>query len=254
VLRVLTPGKSGRLYPLLLQFGGDRADVQSILHFHPEPPMNVTSTSSSTYVEPSPMIQTGSGATPPACNDQGGEGGRVHHGHRGGGLGHALEQALQSLGLSAPASSAGSSSASSSSAAGDDGDGHGDNAGASNIKADMRQFMHALFQAVKGEGGATAGAAAGSTSAGDQKTDFASGLSALVAQVSNGSAPSDLQSAFNALAADLQPGGGVSGAAASGAGAASLTLQSLLTKMQSNLGYGPASASATTGNLVSTNA
>ena len=166
----------------------------------------------------------------------------------------ALMQALQSLGLSAPAQAAAAATASSGQSQGStDGDADSDEAGAlGNVKGDMRQFMHALFQAVKSEGGS------GNTTSGSQATDrrenFSDGLAALISQVGGGSAPSALQDAFAKLMTDLQS---TNVAAASSIDASAdatkpqITLQALLTQLQQAVGYGVASA-APGGNVVST--
>jgi hypothetical protein len=81
----------------------------------------------------------------------------------------------------------------------------------------------------------------------------------LISQVSNGTAPSDLQSAFDKVAADLTQSGSSSAnitAASSGSASSSssATLQALLTQLQQNLGYGTSSSSAAIGNLLTTQA
>jgi hypothetical protein len=236
--------------------------------------VNVSDLSSSLYVAPPTSLQPQSaaagvsGANDP---DHDGDAGRVHHHgghhHGGGRVGGALMQALQSLGVSMPqanGSATGSSSASNNDGDADDGNG-GQSNGAGSIKGDLRSFMHALFQAVRSEStGASNGSADSSSGAGsDPKAGFSNGLATLIAQVGNGSAPSDLQSAFDQLMSDLGRGNttaavagasGTSAAADSAGSAASVSLMQLLTQMQQNLGYGPASASASTGNLVGTSA
>jgi len=167
-------------------------------------------------------------------------------------------QALQSLGLS-PGQADASAQTGSSDPDGDDST-HAAGSADASIKGDIRSFMHALFQAVRSESSNTSdgGAAASGTSAGsDPKAGLASGLSALITRVGNGSASSDLRSAFDKLASDLQAVQGAapagSDAATAGAdGAPSVTLLQLLTQMQQNLGYGPHSAASATGNLVGT--
>jgi hypothetical protein len=181
--------------------------------------------------------------------DNDGDAGRVHHhGHGGGQMRQAMMQALQSLGLSMPQQSASGATGSSSDR---DGDGDGGNSGAGKVKHDMRQFMHALFQAVKGENGA--GANESQTGASGTSNSFSAGLSALISQVSNGSAPAPLQDAFNSLAADLQ--GGTNAATNGSTGTPSVTLQNVLSQLQLNLGYGSgASGAASTGNVISAQA
>jgi cytoskeletal protein RodZ len=130
----------------------------------------------------------------------------------------------------------------------------------------MRQFMQALFQAVKSESASSSTSTNGTstTSSADPKTSFASSLSALISQVGNGQAPADLQSAFSKLATDLQGTSGSSTSSTSGtttSGAttsqSAFTLQTLLSQMQQNLGYGASGSSTSSsasslGNLVST--
>ncbi|HTP71176.1 MAG TPA: hypothetical protein VML58_03075 [Burkholderiaceae bacterium] len=227
--------------------------------------MNVTdATSTNVFVTPSTalQVQPAATATSNACGD--GDGNRVHHhGHHRGGMGGALMQALKGLGLTAADGSAQTASSD------HDGDDAGSAAGTAHasIKGDIRSFMHALFQAVRSESsgasdGSTAAVGAATTGAGagsDPQAGFASGLSALITQVGNGSAPSDLQSAFDKLASDLQAVKGAAPASsaagtADASSAPSATLLQLLTQMQQNLGYGPRTASTATGNLVGTSA
>ena len=152
--------------------------------------MHITTSTSTGAIAPAATTDTGvaaAAATTPVAdatestNERSGK----SHGHRAhGGHGHlrqALNQALQNLGLTG---------------AQDKQDGGG------NVKHDMAQFMHALFQAVKGEP-SSAPEAAGTTSA-DPKGSFAAGLSALITQAGSGTAPKALQDAFDKLAADFQ--------------------------------------------------
>lgn len=218
--------------------------------------MNITGTSSGVLPIMQPQgVQPAqvNGASDPDGDGDGG--GRVHKSHGGGGhMRQALTQALQSLGLSMPQGASGAASSSQASGAADGDDDSGDStSAASALKHDMRQFMHALFQAVKG-GTSIDPSAAGSGSA-DPKAGFAAGLSALISQASSGSAPADLQSAFSKLASDLQQANptAVDAAAAAGAAGATVqpTLQALLTNLQQDLGYGNSSTSAI-GNSIST--
>jgi len=227
--------------------------------------VNVSATSSNPLDNLSSLLQTGPardcGGGPAQQGD--GQPHRVQHGHhRGGGMGHALTQALQDLGLSVPSNGGATSSAASNS-----GDGDRDDGSAGTVRSDMRQFMHALFDAVRGQA-STGHADASTSAAGDAhgKPDFSNGLSALITQVGNGSAPSSLQSAFDKLVADLQAGGTApasnatdtatsDGSTSSNASAASsITLQQLLTQMQQEFGYGRTSSTVTSGAVVSTNA
>jgi hypothetical protein len=220
--------------------------------------MNISGLGNS--VMPAASVLGTSGVNPAASGDSQGDGGRVHHGHHGhhgGGMRQAVLQALQSLGVSATSSSGAASSS--------DPDGDGDAAPAGTaatggLKHDLRQFMQALFQAVRSEASpgaastdATATSAAPAT--GGPRADFTSGLSALISQVSAGSAPSDLQSAFDKLASDLQPSSAAGSADAGVSSATSLTLQKLLETLQQGLGYGASTAStASVGNIVSQSA
>ena len=228
----------------------------------PRPIMNITATSS--YVPP---LQGTSGVQPAsigaAADADGGAGDakHVHKSHGGGGqMRQALAQALQSPGLAMPQSAGGSTPANAASGSTDaDGDSDSSTSATGGVKQDMRQFMHALFQAVKGE--TAAGASSSGSAPTDPKTGFAAGLSALISQVSAGSAPSELQSAFSKLTSDLPPTGAAastaatagSTAASGGAASAQATLQALLSSLQQNLGYG-SSATSAIGNLVSTQA
>ena len=179
---------------------------------------------------------------------------RVHHRHGGGHMHQAMEQALQSLGLSPTQSTAanGSTDASSTGSTNDANDTSVSATG--NIKQDEHQLMHALFEAVKGQDGAAATSAASTTSSAagaTQGSGFSSGLASLVTQVSNGSAPSGLQDAFNKLVSDMQSTGA---ATAANAAASSATLQGFLTQLQQNLGYGATASGSAAGSVVSTQA
>jgi hypothetical protein len=200
-----------------------------------------TSTAALASLQPSVPV-----SAPADADGSVGQAVQSHHHHGGGRMGHAVMEALQSLGVSLPQQ--GDNSTASSSNGNTDTDGDGDSAaqGSGSIRKDMHDFMHALFQAVRSES-SDASSAPGSAAGG---SNFASGLSAVVSQVSNGSAPSDLQSAFNQLASDLQSAGATS-SGNTGGSASSLTLQNFLSQLQSNLGYADAGAGASTGNIVS---
>ncbi|HWK84991.1 MAG TPA: hypothetical protein VNS61_14765 [Caldimonas sp.] len=173
-------------------------------------------------------------------------GGHAHRAHGGGHMRQAVMQALQSLGLTPP-QDASSSSASTSTGAGSDPS--GSTSATTGVKQDMRQFMHALFEAVKSENASGGTASPGSS---DPKASFADGLSSLISQVSNGTAPADLQSAFSKLASDLQPAAATTpatGSTSAAAGNAQATLQAFLTNLQQDLGYAGSNASAV-GNLL----
>jgi len=97
----------------------------------------------------------------------------------------------------------------------DDNDDDDQRPAASGIQSDIRQFMHALFQAVRGQGtdaGASTDANANSNASSTEhsrghKGHFGAGLASLISQVSNGSAPAALQSAFDKLVTDIQAAG-----------------------------------------------
>lgn len=245
--------------------------------------MNISSISSTysalgTSAVSAPQV---SGDMPPPPDDDSGQVHRRHggHGHGQGGsqMMQAVAQALQSLGLSLPdkteatdgatavsatdaassATSATTSSATASTASSATGD----------IRKDMHDFMHALFEAVKADSSADNGSSSGSSGDsgqgnGDPRANFASGLAALVTQAANGNAPSELQSAFAKLQADLTGSSGTdtgssdstaTASTTSGSGsAAQATLQALLTQLQQNLGYGSSASLAATGNVIST--
>ena len=76
----------------------------------------------------------------------------------------------------------------------------------------------------------------------------------MISQVSNGSAPSDLQSAFTQLASDFSSGASTgSSAPTSGDTSSPATLQAFLTQLQQTLGYASSGNSATaTGALLTT--
>ena len=154
--------------------------------------MNITASSSTSAT--GIVATTDTGLSPPAATtpvadttDSANEAGAKSHGHHAhGGHGHlrqALTLALQALGLTGVQGRGG------------DRDGDDDRGGAGNVKHDIAQFMHALFQAVK-SGPPSTPDATGATSA-DPKGSFAAGLSALITQASSGSAPKALQDAFD---------------------------------------------------------
>ncbi len=171
----------------------------------------------------------------------------------------ALMQALQSMGLTMPQGGATSGSSASASASGNAST-SGTSSTAANVKDDLHQFMHALFQAVKGEGASNPikTDSSSASSSGDPQSSFAAGLSALIAQVGSGTAPAGLQDAFSKLAADLQgsTSSSATGTAAAATGSSASTqpsLQTLLTTLQQDLGYGSSSTLAL-GNTVSAQA
>jgi hypothetical protein len=248
------------------------------------------------------------------------DGARVRHGHghgdsRGqGSLQSALMQALQSLGLTGSGATSTTTPTTSTAAAGTSATSTTTPAAsppaavpgttvsaADTLKADIRSFMHALFQAVRAaqpaapststaatsESTAAASASTGTTPVvtGSEATpapgmsaanitininigtqsgygghsrfgehqgrrmQFAGGLGAVISQVSNNQAPTQLQDAFAKVLADLQPAAPASGTGGSATGT-SVTLQALLTQLQQNLGYGAAGSASPVGNSV----
>ena len=175
--------------------------------------MNISSLSASCVAASTATSSTSavSSTGTDAVSDSSGSASHHHHVHRGGGghLRNAVSEALQSADPSAATSTA--------------------------SKQDTGDFMHALFEAVKAESPSSAGGAPS-----DAKAGFASGLSALITDLGNGSAPADLQDAFSKVAP----------------GAAPAALQSFLSALQQNLGYGHStgSAGAAAGNTISTQA
>lgn len=168
--------------------------------------MSITSISNSFVTPAVSNLQPSSGAVNGADPDGDGDthaAGHTHRGHGGGHMRTAITDALQSIGLTLPTSATSAANTTSSSG---DSTGSAGSSGASKVKSDLREFMHQLFEAVKGESATTAPASssAGST-AGDPQPGFASGLAALIGQVSNGTAPAALQSAFAQLSSDLSP-------------------------------------------------
>jgi hypothetical protein len=125
--------------------------------------------------------------------------------------------------------------------------------------------MHALFEDVRAENllAPSSGSVSASSTPG---SSFASGLAALVSQVQSGSAPANLQRAFDALVANLSQAGTQSASAAvsasTAAPASTLNTQALLVQFLTNLqtdlglGYGGSTGapaqSATSGVMVNT--
>jgi hypothetical protein len=107
------------------------------------------------------------------------------------------------------------------------------------IAGDVRHLMHALFEDVRAENllAPSSGSASASPTPG---SSFAPGLAALISQVQSGSAPANLQRAFDSLVANLSQAGTQSASAA--APASTLNTQALLmqflTNLQTDLGLG----------------
>jgi hypothetical protein len=161
-------------------------------------------------------------------------------GSKSGGMSQALAQALQSVGLisAPPAANAKKAASTNSTAKVDKATTSANSTGS--VKDDVRNFMHALFQAVKSEG-ATSDAGSSSAST-DPKANLSSGLSALISKVSSGAAPASLQAAFDKLALDAPKNSAPSVPTAK--------LQDLLSQFQQNLGYGNSGSSQAMSNFV----
>lgn len=223
--------------------------------------MSISSVSSS-YVSPLSSIQStssGNAVGSSADPDGDGDGGRPHRAHRGGGhMQQAMAQAFQSLGLSLPQND--STKPSAAGATDSDADSDGSTSGVSNVRQDMHQFTHALFQAVKADSSSAAPTSTQNTSGNGQagpsdgQNGFAAGLSSLISQVASGNAPAALQDAFTKLTSDLQSGGGTTSSSTTSASGNSsqATLQAFLNKLQENLGYGSSSSSSAAGAILST--
>lgn len=159
-----------------------------------------------------------------------GDSGKSHGHHAHGGHGHvrqALMQALDGMGLDGVQGN----------------DGHG----AGNLKHDIAQFMHTLFQAVKDEASSSTSATTGGPRAG-----FGAGLSALITDASQGKAPAALQSAFDRLAADLKLGSATPAAATSGMVSASVPAASDPISTSSTADDGVSTATTTTATTTAT--
>lgn len=174
---------------------------------------------------------------------------RAHRHHRAGHMHEAVQQALSSLGLKAADPTGKPMSAG---ASAQDGDADDQSGGGTSLRQDMHDFMHALFQAVKSEAKSVS-----NSGASDAGSPFGSGLNTLITDVSNGNAPSNLQSAFNKLVSDAQANSNPAGSSANSGTTtdtqAQITLQEFLTKLQSNLGYG-ATGSTASGSILSATA
>lgn len=173
--------------------------------------------------------------------------------HAGGGnpILQALAQALEFLGLSLSASAPAPN--------------HEISSEERTIAGDVRHLMHALFEDVRAENllATSSGSASASSTPG---SSFTSGVAALISQVQSGSAPANLQRAFDALVANLSQVGTQSASAAASdstaAAASTLNTQALLVQFLTNLqtdlglGYGGSTGtpaqSATSGVMVNT--
>lgn len=194
---------------------------------------------------------------------------RGGHHHGGGEVGRALAQALQSLGLNLnPSPSSNSANAGTDA----DGDSDGSTANHGQIQSDMRHFLHALFDAVRSDSSSSTGGASSTAtgSNGNPASSFSSGLASLISQVGSGNAPAGLQKAFDQLAADLQGTGATSSASSTTTGSTTadtgssstttssssnnaVTLQALLTAMQSQFNtYGQSQPSSSSSGLLAT--
>jgi hypothetical protein len=172
----------------------------------------------------------------------------------GGQLQQALAEALQGLGMPLPATTSPTAATPPQRSERADADSSSQN---TSLRQDLHQFVHELFQALRQAGSPHDSAPATSAASSDSappvnlepapKPRVASNLSALISQVSSGSVPPGLQSAYAKLVTDLQPSGSV----ADSGNTTPPTLQELLTRLQQNLGYG-ATALDPSGNLVDT--
>jgi hypothetical protein len=209
--------------------------------------MNITSVSSPVTTSTGSALQPTSVAVTSDQDADGSSNSTVHHRHGGGHMFSAVAQALQSLGLTLPSNGTSGSPAASSDST------DATATSASKVKQDLQQFMHQLFEAVKSQDSAAASSTSSGPSApGGSQSGFGAGLASLITQVSAGTAPADLQSAFAQLSSDL-PASAASSSAAAGATDSQVTLQAFLTNLQQDLGYGQASASASaSGSLVAT--
>jgi hypothetical protein len=178
--------------------------------------------------------------------------GRHHHG--GGAVGRAVMSALVSLGLTPPAAGQPTNGTTSTARSTSTSDGtDGGTASTGNVRQDMHQFLHALFDAMKNARPAAGSADSGLSAPGTGRSSFAAGLATVISEVTSGSAPAGLQDAFARLQTDLQ-GGAASSAGAGGSGAAAISLQALLSKLQNTLGYADTGSTAASGNIVSASA
>jgi len=170
-----------------------------------------------------------------------------HHHRGGGGMGKALMETMQQLGMTPPAppaDAADASSSSDSSATPATGD----------LQSDFGSFMSQLFQALQSESGTSSGNGTGDGSSSSPGGRFAAALSSLTTDAANGSAPDGLQSAYTQLMQDLQGGTGTSTNSDAGSSSTSTPdLQAFLSTLQQNLAqYGQHQMAV--GNVVSTQA
>ena len=171
---------------------------------------------------------------------------RGGHHHGGGHIGHAVADALKSLGLSLPQPAAPNSGDDAAPSAGDSGQASSVSA-TGELRSDLHDLMHAMFEAVKGQQQTAGGATNGAADPSHASSSFSSGLASLISQVSSGNAPADLQAAFTKLEGDL-PG---TTAVSASADATTPTLQAFLTKLQDGLGYGTSASTTAAGAIVS---
>jgi hypothetical protein len=206
----------------------DSTDTWQIkLELHGAHAMNISSIGQNTTATAvaSPQSTPSAQAVRPVHSEHEGHGDspqKAHHHHGGGGrMHHALASALQSLGLTLPAGESSDMKNGDDKKIGASVDKQGSaSTAASNVEQDMRQFMHALFQAVKGQAASNSPDVAANSGANptatpsvktgegerhDMRDKFATGLANLISQVAAGKAPAELQAAFTKLAADLQP-------------------------------------------------
>ena len=171
-----------------------------------------------------------------------------HHHRGGGGMGKALMETMQQLGITPPAPPADAADASSSDSSSTPATG--------DLQSDFGSFMTQLFQALQAESGNSSGNGngTGDGSSSSPGGRFAAALSSLTTDVANGSAPAGLQSAYTQLMQDLQGGTGTSTNSDAGSSSTSTPdLQAFLSTLQQNLAqYGQHQMAV--GNVVSTQA
>lgn len=179
--------------------------------------------------------------------------GRGHGAHRhppGGGMGQALMQTLDQLGLSMPPPT----DPSTQSVAQSDTDSatDGSTSQGNSVQQDLHNFMHTLFKAVRSQDQSTTSGNS-TTSNGSGASTFNDGLTTIISQLTNGTGSdnsqlSDLQDAFNTLVQDAQQN--QSGGSDTQSTQA-VDLKTFLTTLQQNLQNFMTPISAT-GNLINT--
>ena len=166
-----------------------------------------------------------------------------HHHRGGGGMGKALMETMQQLGMTPPAPPAVAADATSSTDS-------STTSATGSLQSDFSSFMAQLFQALQSESaGASSSTSSSDTSSTSPGGKFAAALSSLTTDAANGKAPAGLQSAYTQLMQDLQ------GSTSSDGSSSTSTpdLQAFLSTLQQNLAqYGQHQMAL--GNVVSTQA